>query len=79
MVVDHFANGKLTPSPVAPATGRLSARRQVPAYRRQAAGLSGKINIVKLTPLPPESKRVNQKGLVDLAGLEPATSCMPFR
>jgi len=37
---------------VAPATGRLcrfSTRRQVPAYRRQAAGLSGKINIVKVT------------------------------
>jgi hypothetical protein len=54
-VVGQFGNGKLTPSPVAPATGRLccfSARRQVPAYRRQATGLSGKINIVKLTPLP---------------------------
>ena len=52
MVVDHFANGKIAPSPVAPATGRLcrlSTRRQVPAYRRQAAGLSGKINIVKVT------------------------------
>ncbi|MCH7986671.1 MAG: hypothetical protein IH847_08825 [Acidobacteria bacterium] len=37
---------------MAPATGRLcrlSTRRQVPAYRRQAAGLSGKINIVKVT------------------------------
>ncbi len=48
----YFANGELAPSPVAPATGRsyrFSARRQVPAYRRQAAGLSGKINIVKLT------------------------------
>ena len=54
-VVGHFGNGKLTPSPVAPATGRLchlSARRQVPAYRRQAAGLSDKINIVKLTHYP---------------------------
>ena len=50
-----FCSGDLAPSPVAPATGRLcrfSTRRQVPAYRRQAAGLSGKINIVKLAHYP---------------------------
>ncbi len=52
LVVGHFANGKLAPSPVAPATGRLyrfSARRKVPREAGQAAGLSSKINIVKVT------------------------------
>ncbi len=51
-VVSLFENGKLTPSPVAPATGRLyrlSARRQVPAGR---SGISRRarrqINSVKL-------------------------------